>query len=629
MRWSSPTPWMVGLLATLGLEGGSVAADKGREAPALAAKLFQTNTVWNVQLTFTPEQWAAIEPTPPPGGPGGPRGPGPAMFLVPSMMKDGDLDLSGSLSKEELQALASQWFTRWDEAKRGALDAEQLGKGLGAFHDLPPMPPLGGDSERHGGMSAMMGITFPYVHAVLDFEGQRLEDVGVRYKGNFTYQMSRNQLKRSLKVDLDHYVKGQSFAAETTLNLHSGVTDASWMNEVLTYQLYRDAGVPASRTAYARVSITVPGKYDHQYVGLYSLVEDVDRAYLQARFGTTEGALFKPTTHALFTDLGDDWKAYKRIYDPKGSITSAQSARLMEFCKFVSHAPDAEFAAKLEQYLDVEALARYLAVTVEVSTLDSLLMMGQNFYVYLDPKTQKFSLLPWDLDHSFGQFPMVDSKVQAELSITKPWQGENLFLARVFQVEKFKRLYLARLKELNKGLFKPERLSQQVDELAKVLRPFVQAESAEKLARFDRAVAGELNDPLPMNPGGPPGGPPGGFPGGPPPMAFGKIRPIKAFARERSRSVAEQLTGKSQGLSLEHSGPGGFDPSRRLGSSLMNALDVNKDGELSRDEFVQGLGTWFDAWGPKDGVLTREQLAQGLNKTLAPAPLPPPPPPGP
>ena len=59
------TLWVVGLWAALGFLGSGVAAEKGRGAPDSAAKLFQTKTVWNVQWTFTPEQWAAMEPAAP------------------------------------------------------------------------------------------------------------------------------------------------------------------------------------------------------------------------------------------------------------------------------------------------------------------------------------------------------------------------------------------------------------------------------------------------------------------------------------------------------------------------------------------------------------------------------------
>jgi len=626
---------LVGLFGALGLSGSAVAAPAARPAPETAAKLFQTNTVWDVHLSFTPEQWAAIEPAAPanapPGGAegGAPRGMGPANLLVPGMMKDGDLDHSGTLSKEEFQALATRWFTAWDEGKRGTLDTEQLRGGLSSTSDMASVLAGGhkgrGGERKRGGLAALMGIEFPYVHANLDFEGKGLPDVGVRYKGNFSYMQSRDQLKRSLKVDLNRFEPKQAWLGLSTLNLHSNVTDASWMNEVLSYRFYRDAGVPASRTTYARVSISVPGKYDHEPLGLYSIVEDVDASFARTNFGTEQGVIFKPSTPVLFTDLGDDWQDYEATYEPKGTPTPKQSARLIQFCKFVSHASDAEFAAKLDQFLDVDAFARYLAATVHLSTLDSLLVMGQNFHVYLHPKTQKFSIIPWDLDHSFGQFPMLNNKVQEDLNIDKPWQGDKLFLARVFQVEKFKKLYMARLKEFNQGLFKPERITQQVDETAKVLRPFIEAESADKLARFDKVVAGEIIDPLPIKMGRPPPSAPGAAPGGPPPLAPDKVRPIKVFAGVRARSVADQLAGRSKGTPLDRPGPGGANPIQFLAPVLHAALDVDKDGDVSQDEFIQGFGKWFDGWSPKGDALSREQLMEGVNKAL----MPPPPKPAP
>ena len=77
------------------------------------------------------------------------------------------------------------------------------------------------------------------------------------------------------------------------------------MNEPIGYRLFRDGGVAAPRTSYARVYLTIPGKYDKQYVGLYSVVEEVDNNFAQERFGTKEGAIFKPETQSLFAYLGE------------------------------------------------------------------------------------------------------------------------------------------------------------------------------------------------------------------------------------------------------------------------------------------------------------------------------------
>ena len=41
----------------------------------------------------------------------------------------------------------------------------------------------------------------------------------------------------------------------------------------------RAAGVPAPRTAYAEVTLTVPGKFDREYLGLYTVIEQVDKKH--------------------------------------------------------------------------------------------------------------------------------------------------------------------------------------------------------------------------------------------------------------------------------------------------------------------------------------------------------------
>src|SRR5437764_1182814 len=91
-------------------------------APAKAADLFQLTKIWKIELTLTPESWAAMEPkggASAMGGPGPMGGPGrfrfgPSMLLAPALIKHGDRDGDGKLSKTELQALGERWFADWD-----------------------------------------------------------------------------------------------------------------------------------------------------------------------------------------------------------------------------------------------------------------------------------------------------------------------------------------------------------------------------------------------------------------------------------------------------------------------------------------------------------------------------------
>jgi spore coat protein H len=697
-----------GLAAGLILVGAALsdAAAKSSPAkwPARPAELFNLTGVWTVHLQFTPAEWAALEPqggpgrfggpffggpprgggpgpgAGPGGGPGGPGGPpgggpggggfGPGMFLGPAFLERADANRDGRVSAEEFRRLGENWFDRWDTERRGAVTLEQLRAGLNATLGGPPPgagpggpgapggpgpggPPgglnlLGREGQRNG-LAAMLGIDFPTVPAALEFAGQPLGPVHVRYKGNGTFMESRGTLKRSFKVDLNDLAPRQKLAGVTKLNLHNCITDPSWMNEVLSHRLFRDAGVPAPRTAFARVYLTVPGEHDHTYLGLYSLVENPDRNFAEEFFGTRKGALFKPVTKRVFEDLGDEWRAYRQTYDPKTPVSEEETRRVIAFCKLVSHADDARFAAELGEYLDLEEFARFMAVTVWLSTLDSILGPGQNYLVHLHPTSRRFQFIPWDLDHSFGQFPLIGTQeMREQLSIHRPWQGESRFLERVFQVPAFKQRYLAFLGELNRTLCRPERLLAQVDELAAAIRPAVAEESPEKLERFDLAVAGQSAEPY--RPGGFGGGRRGGGPG--PGFAFPGRKPIKGFVPARWQSIEDQLAGRAEGQTPGGfgfgpgrgprgpggpGGPGGFGPGQFLAQPWMTAMDTDHDGRLSREEALDGFNRWFRTWdADRDAALSEAELRAGLNQAFSPpaqpgpggppGPLPPGPP---
>lgn len=614
-----------------------------------SAELFNPTKVWTIHLKIAPDQWAAMEPQgggggffggPGRGGPGGRGGGGfgPGNFMAPAFMAQGDADKDSKLSQTEFVSMGEKWFDAWDKDKAGKVNEDKMRDGLNATLQGGPGGPGGrrgggpglqGAEGKRNGLASAAGVEFKYGRADMEFEGQTFSDVAVRYKGNGTFMGSRESLKKSLKIHLSEFKKGQKLGEVTTLNLHNSVTDASWMNEVMSHRLFRDAGVPAPRSSYARVYVTVPGKHDKEYVGLYSIVENVDSKFANERFGTKKGAIFKPVTPTPFEDMGDDWAKYKQPYDAKTDLTLEQQKRVMEFCKLVSKADDAEFAARVGDYLDVDEFARFMAVTTWVATLDSILGLGQNFLVYLDSKTQKFQFIPWDLDHSFGQFGMMGSQEQREqLSINKPWHRDVRFLQRVYSVPAFKKLYLAKLDEFSKTIFRPERFSKQVDEIAAAIRPAVKDESAEKLERFDKVVAGEPVSPATFGGGG--GGSRGGQGGGRGGFGFfgDPPKPIKGFVTARAKSVNDQLAGKSEGQTVEGFGPrgpggggrggrGGFGPGNFIGAPMFTALDADKDAQVTRAEVTAGFKKWFEKWNSdKSGSLNEEQLRAGINQDL-------------
>lgn len=344
---------------------------------------------------------------------------------------------------------------------------------------------LGPPGGRNG-VAARQGIEFDYVRATLRIADWTFRDIAVRYKGNGSYLRATRAGtdKISLKVDLNKYVKGQKLAGVTTLNFQNNITDVGWMNEVLAYRLYRDAGALAPRTAYAQVYLTVEGQPE-RYLGLYSISENVDDNFFEERFGTKKGAIFKPSTQDLFTDWGPDWAAYNQAYDPKTDLTDAQKQRVIELGRLVSHASDEEFASKIGDFVDLDDFARYFAVLAWLANHDSLLQNGQNFYTYLHPDTNRMHFIAWDQDFSFG-----NSRNNGSWSIYHPWSGNNAFLTRLYAVEAFKSKYLARMAEYSERLFLTERFAGQIAEIGPAIRPSVAIEGAEWLPDLDDVISG-------------------------------------------------------------------------------------------------------------------------------------------
>jgi spore coat protein CotH len=207
----------------------------------------------------------------------------------------------------------------------------------------------------------------------------------------------------------------------------------------------------------------------------------------------------------------------------------------------MTFASDAEFAGRVEDFLDLERFAAYLACEVLLSNYDSFLSNGQNFYIYLHPDSNKFGFVPWDLDLSWGGFFLLGSRGERErASIWHPWVGRNRFLERVMGVEAFRKLYRAQLEELLSHHFVPDRLKSRIDEVARVIRSPIAAESGFRLGKFEEAVSDKRVE---RSRDG---------------NEQGANRPahqIKRFIEARVKSVREQLDEKSDGIILRRAEP--------------------------------------------------------------------------
>jgi spore coat protein H len=249
------------------------------------------------------------------------------------------------------------------------------------------------------------GLTFPWVHADLLLNDLELKDVGLRYKGNnsFVKPTTARPFIANLKVKTDFFGGKEDWGGVETLNFHAGARDPSLMREAIAYAVFRAAGVPASRTAYAEISFNVPGLYDNVPGGTFTLVENVNKQFLKRVLPPGNGLLMKPEgTRGGILSLGNNWATYAATYRPEREATPHEQQRVMEFAQLVSNPDVAVFREKIGTYLDVDLFLRFLAVNLFLANQDSYIGGNHNYYLYLDPKDDKIRFLPWDLDLAMG-----------------------------------------------------------------------------------------------------------------------------------------------------------------------------------------------------------------------------------
>ncbi len=277
--------------------------------------------------------------------------------------------------------------------------------------------------KRRARIGLSMRGQFSYAKADLRIAGHELKNVGLRFKGNSTFWTTGGSLKRPLKIDFDRHVDGQSLLGLRKLNLQNNATDPTQLREAVSYRAYRQSGVPASRTCYARVYLTLSGQLDKEYLGLYTLAEQVDKDFLRHRFGSSKGLIVKPEGQTL-AYLGDTWdQLYDAVYIPKSLVDHDLAARLIGFAYLVDQATTDDKTKLLGDhagdYLNVDEFLRYVAVTTILVNLDSPFMLPHNFYMAVPARTKRVVWIPWDLNLSFGGFRMMGG-ARGDSSITKP-----------------------------------------------------------------------------------------------------------------------------------------------------------------------------------------------------------------
>jgi spore coat protein CotH len=480
-----------------------------------------------------------------------------------------------------------------------------------------------------------------YAQADLWYDGELIPAVAVRPKGNSSLMSAAGSgtARFSLKVDLNFFNAARNLYGVKKLNFNNGFSDPTFIREVLGYELFEQTGIPTPRTSFVDLWV------NDTHLGLYTMVEQIDKTFLSDHFADNTGNLYKPEMPAAYLnwteadletqptsddnqDINLGGGKLREIMEaleeqepteedaatenpqmpfggmpeggmppegmpeggefpgdmpfgemPEGEMppedipqrdeaqggmmgggmpfgqqgdyleqmglktneNSPDHSALFRLLDVLNNEPDETFPEEIEKVLDVDGALRFLAVSALIVHLDNYIGMGHNYYLY--EVDGKFTIIPWDLNMAFGTFNSgLDRDGIINFYIDEPTAGAvaERPLVRLLSVPAYLESYHRYLEELLEGPFSEEVINARIDELADMIRPYVEADELKfySTEEFETGLSADISGDGQRGMGMTPIG-------------------LKTFIAERAESVRQQLSGERPSSSGDGSGNGG------------------------------------------------------------------------
>ena len=303
---------------------------------------------------------------------------------------------------------------------------------------------------------------------------ETVDSVGFRLRGN----TSRSAKKKSFKISFNTFVSGREFYSVDKLNLNGEHNDPSIIRSKICWDLFNEIGVVSSRSSYAEVYI------NDKYYGLYISVEHVDNEFLKKNFSDDSGNLWKCLFPADLTYIGSDPNSYKLtdngrpVYDLKTNESTDDYSQLARLINIITKTPDNLFLDSLDKILDVASLLKYFAVNNLTGSWDNYWSLMNNYYLYYNPAKDKFDLIPYDYDNSFGvDWFNIDWSSADPYNYPKVVDGSRPLAERILNNAELKSLYTHFLDFYNENVFKLSLMNSKIDSIKSMITPFAEADT--------------------------------------------------------------------------------------------------------------------------------------------------------
>jgi hypothetical protein len=253
----------------------------------------------------------------------------------------------------------------------------------------------------------------------------------------------------------------------------------------------------------------------------------------------------------------------------KTNENKADYTSLFRLLEVLNNEPDETFPAEIEKILDVDEVLRFIAVSAVLVHLDNYIgQFGHNYYLY--ESDGRFVVIPWDMNMAFGTFNSgLDREAVIDFMIDEPTTGavsERPLVWRLLAVPSYLEKYHQYIREIIEGPFSEKAMSARIDELEKMIYPYVEADTEKFFTtdEFVRSLTEDIQSEEKMG-------------GGMSPIG------LKVFVGERIDSIEKQLSGELPIKSTDGSGNQGDVMGNGQFSGRRN-MDLNNQQVITEEK---------------------------------------------
>ena len=303
--------------------------------------------------------------------------------------------------------------------------------------------------------------------------GVTFDSVGVKYKGNSSYNANNN--KNPLHLNLD-YIKGsQDYQGYTSVKLQNGYQDPSMIREVLSYAVleqYMDC--PKANFANVYINGTLRG--------VYSNAESIDKKFNGEHYYNSNESYFKcnpiggagpgATVNPDLKYISMDSSAYFNGYELQ---TDFGWNKLVDLINVLNN----DFT-NIESKIDVDRAIWMLAFNNVLVNLDSYSgAFRQNYYLTWD-LNDRFVPTVWDLNMSFAGFPGGTGSGSYTATTLDPLSNSTStnhpLILKLMSNPMYKRMYLAHIRTIVQEVFESQDFVDKANTIKATIDSYVQAD---------------------------------------------------------------------------------------------------------------------------------------------------------